>query len=112
MATLGIPGSPGVPEEFVRLTVSAPYNDLGAVEAAFATHGRELACVIVEPVAGNMGCVPPVRGFLEGLRELCDRHGALLIFDEVMTGFRVAFGGTASAIMAACCSSICAIITG
>ena len=93
VATLGIPGSPGVPEEFVRLTVSAPYNDLGAVEAAFATHGRELACVIVEPVAGNMGCVPPVRGFLEGLRELCDRHGALLIFDEVMTGFRVAFGG-------------------
>jgi glutamate-1-semialdehyde 2,1-aminomutase len=93
VATLGIPGSPGVPEEFVRLTVQAPYNDLAAVEAAFHTHGDELACVIVEPVAGNMGCVPPVRGFLEGLRELCDRHGALLIFDEVMTGFRVAWGG-------------------
>jgi glutamate-1-semialdehyde 2,1-aminomutase len=93
VATLGIPGSPGVPEEFVRLTVQAPYNDLGAVEDAFRVHGPELACVIVEPVAGNMGCVPPVRGFLEGLRELCDRAGTLLIFDEVMTGFRVAWGG-------------------
>jgi len=93
VATLGIPGSPGVPEEFVRLTVQAPYNDLAAVAAAFRTHGPELACVIVEPVAGNMGCVPPLRGFLEGLRELCDQHGALLIFDEVMTGFRVAWGG-------------------
>ena len=93
VATLGIPGSPGVPEEFVRLTVQAPYNDVAALEAAFRTHGSELACVIVEPVAGNMGCVPPVRGFLEELRELCDRHGALLIFDEVMTGFRVAWGG-------------------
>ena len=93
VATLGIPGSPGVPEEFVRLTVQAPYNDLAAVEDAFRLHGPELACVIVEPVAGNMGCVPPARGFLEGLRELCDRAGALLIFDEVMTGFRVAWGG-------------------
>jgi glutamate-1-semialdehyde 2,1-aminomutase len=93
VATLGIPGSPGVPEEFVRLTVVAPYNDVAALEAAFRAHGPELACVIVEPVAGNMGCVPPVRGFLEALRELCDRHGVLLIFDEVMTGFRVAFGG-------------------
>jgi glutamate-1-semialdehyde 2,1-aminomutase len=93
VATLGIPGSPGVPEEFVRLTVQAPYNDLGAVEDAFRSHGPELACVIVEPVAGNMGCVPPVRGFLAGLRELCDRAGALLVFDEVMTGFRVAWGG-------------------
>jgi glutamate-1-semialdehyde 2,1-aminomutase len=93
VATLGIPGSPGVPEEFVRLTVQAPYNDLAAVEAAFRLHGPELACVIVEPVAGNMGCVPPKQGFLEGLRELCDRAGALLVFDEVMTGFRVAWGG-------------------
>jgi glutamate-1-semialdehyde 2,1-aminomutase len=93
VATLGIPGSPGVPEEFVRLTVQTPYNDLAAVEDAFRAHGPELACVIVEPVAGNMGCVPPVRDFLEGLRELCDRAGTLLIFDEVMTGFRVAWGG-------------------
>jgi glutamate-1-semialdehyde 2,1-aminomutase len=93
VATLGIPGSPGVPEEFVRLTVQAPYNDLAAVGEAFRLHGPELACVIVEPVAGNMGCVPPARGFLEGLRELCDRAGALLVFDEVMTGFRVAWGG-------------------
>jgi glutamate-1-semialdehyde 2,1-aminomutase len=93
VATLGIPGSPGVPEEFVRLTVQAPYNDLAAVEDAFRVHGPELACAIVEPVAGNMGCVPPVRDFLEGLRELCDRAGTLLIFDEVMTGFRVAWGG-------------------
>ncbi len=93
VATLGIPGSPGVPEEFVRLTVQAPYNDLAALEDAFREHGAELACVIVEPVAGNMGCVLPQRGFLEGLRELCDRSGALLIFDEVMTGFRVAWGG-------------------
>ena len=77
----------------MRLTVQAPFNDVAAVEAAFRAHGPELACVIVEPVAGNMGCVPPVRGFLEELRELCDRHGALLIFDEVMTGFRVAWGG-------------------
>ena len=93
VATLGIPGSPGVPDEFARLTLQAPFNDLGAVEAAFTAHGRDLACVLVEPVAGNMGCVPPLPGFLAGLRALCDRHGALLIFDEVMTGFRVAWGG-------------------
>ncbi len=93
VATLGIPGSPGVPEEFVRLTVQAPYNDLAAVQAAFERHGAELACVLVEPVAGNMGCVLPEPGFLEGLRALCDADGALLIFDEVMTGFRVAWGG-------------------
>jgi glutamate-1-semialdehyde 2,1-aminomutase len=93
VATLGIPGSPGVPEEFARLTVQAPFNDLAAVEGAFAAHGAEIACVLVEPVAGNMGCVPPLPGFLGGLRALCDRHGALLIFDEVMTGFRVAWGG-------------------
>jgi glutamate-1-semialdehyde 2,1-aminomutase len=93
VATLGIPGSPGVPEAFVALTLSAPYNDLAATAALFARFGAEIACVIVEPVAGNMGCVPPVPGFLAGLRELCDRYGALLIFDEVMTGFRVAWGG-------------------
>jgi glutamate-1-semialdehyde 2,1-aminomutase len=93
VATLGIPGSPGVPEEFVQLTLQAPYNDLAATRDAFRAHGAELACVIVEPVAGNMGCVPPAPGFLEGLRTLCDESGALLIFDEVMTGFRVAWGG-------------------
>jgi glutamate-1-semialdehyde 2,1-aminomutase len=93
VATLGIPGSPGVPAEFVRMTLQAPYNDLAAVESAFRAHGREIACVLVEPVAGNMGCVPPLPGFLEGLRALCDRSGALLVFDEVMTGFRVAWGG-------------------
>jgi len=93
VATLGIPGSPGVPEELARMTIQAPFNDLAAVEAAFAVHGGEIACVLVEPVAGNMGCVPPVPGFLAGLRALCDQHGALLIFDEVMTGFRVAWGG-------------------
>jgi len=93
VATLGIPGSPGVPEEFASLTIQSPYNDLGGVAAAFQRYGEEIACVLVEPVAGNMGCVPPVPGFLSGLRELCDRNGALLIFDEVMTGFRVAWGG-------------------
>jgi glutamate-1-semialdehyde 2,1-aminomutase len=93
VATLGIPGSPGVPEEFASLTIQAPYNDLAAVTAAFQRYGEEIACVLVEPVAGNMGCVPPVPGFLAGLREICDRAGALLIFDEVMTGFRVAWGG-------------------
>ena len=93
VATLGIPGSPGVPAAMTELTVQAPYNDLDAVESAFERWPGEIACVIVEPVAGNMGCVPPVPGFLRGLRELCDEHGALLIFDEVMTGFRVAHGG-------------------
>ena len=93
VATLGIPGSPGVPEAFTELTVTAPYNDLGAVSDAMVRWGREIACVIVEPVAGNMGLVAPEPGFLSGLRELCTRAGALLIFDEVMTGFRVARGG-------------------
>jgi glutamate-1-semialdehyde 2,1-aminomutase len=93
VATLGIPGSPGVPPEFVSLTLSVPYNDLAATRAAFRRFGAEIACVIVEPVAGNMGCVPPLPGFLEGLRSLCDEYGALLVFDEVMTGFRVAWGG-------------------
>ncbi len=93
VATLGIPGSPGVPEEFTRLTIQAPYNDPTALASAFERWGDEIACAIVEPVAGNMGCVPPLPGFLEDLRGHCDRSGALLVFDEVMTGFRVAWGG-------------------
>jgi glutamate-1-semialdehyde 2,1-aminomutase len=93
VATLGIPGSPGVPAAFTDLTVQAPYNDLAAVHDAFARWGEEIACIIVEPVAGNMGLVLPEPGFLEGLREICDRAGALLILDEVMTGFRVAWRG-------------------
>jgi glutamate-1-semialdehyde 2,1-aminomutase len=93
VATLGIPGSPGVPEAFVELTISAPYNDVAAVAAAFERWGRELACVIVEPVAANMGLVLPQPGFLAALREHCDRSGALLVFDEVITGFRVAWSG-------------------
>ena len=93
VATLGIPGSAGVPEEFVEFTLALPYNDLSAVEAAFAKFKGQIACVIVEPVVGNMGCVPPQPGYLAGLREITARDGTLLIFDEVMTGFRVAFGG-------------------
>ncbi len=91
--TLGIPTSPGVPAALAEHTVTLPYNDLDACRTAFADLGAEIACVIVEPVAGNMNCVPPRTGFLEGLRELCDQHGSLLILDEVMTGFRVALGG-------------------
>ncbi|HEU0197912.1 MAG TPA: glutamate-1-semialdehyde 2,1-aminomutase [Nevskiaceae bacterium] len=87
--TFGVPTSPGVPADLARHTLTATYNDLDSVETLFAQHGAEIACVIVEPVAGNMNCVPPVPGFLEGLRRLCDAHGSLLIFDEVMTGFRV-----------------------
>lgn len=93
LATLAIPGSPGVPEGTARNTLVVPYNDLEAAEAVFTRHGDALACVIVEPVAGNMGCIPPRPGYLEGLRALCDRHGVVLIFDEVMTGFRLARGG-------------------
>ena len=93
VATLGIPGSAGVPEEFVEFTLALPYNDLGAVEAAFDKFKGQIACVIVEPVVGNMGCVPPQPGYLETLRDITTREGALLIFDEVMTGFRLAFGG-------------------
>ena len=93
VATLGIPGSAGVPEEFVQFTLALPYNNLNAVEEAFRRYAGQIACVIVEPVVGNMGCVPPERGFLDGLRYLTSRDNALLIFDEVMTGFRVAFGG-------------------
>ncbi|MDD3649984.1 glutamate-1-semialdehyde 2,1-aminomutase [Immundisolibacter sp.] len=91
--TFGVPSSPGVPAELAALTLTAPYNDLDAVEALFKARGGDIAAVIVEPVAGNMGCVLPQPGFLQGLRRLCDAHGALLIFDEVMTGFRVALGG-------------------
>ncbi|MBM3728220.1 MAG: glutamate-1-semialdehyde-2,1-aminomutase [Acidobacteria bacterium] len=93
MATLGIADSAGVPRAFAETTISLPYNSADAVEQAFAAHGERIAAVIVEPVAGNMGCVPPAPGFLEALREITRRHGALLIFDEVMTGFRVAWGG-------------------
>jgi glutamate-1-semialdehyde 2,1-aminomutase len=91
--TLGVPDSAGVPAAIAAATITLPYNDATAVRRCFAEAGREIACVIVEPVAGNMGCVPPAPGFLETLREECTRHGALLIFDEVMTGFRVALGG-------------------
>jgi glutamate-1-semialdehyde 2,1-aminomutase len=92
-ATLGVPSSPGVTEGTARDTLVADYNDLASVRERFASRRGKIACVIVEPVAGNMGCVPPVPGFLEGLRDLCDEAGALLIFDEVMTGFRVGLGG-------------------
>ncbi len=91
--TLGQPSSPGVPADFAKHTLTARFNDLQSVRELFAAHPGEIACIIVEPVAGNMNCIPPVAGFHEGLRELCDQEGALLIFDEVMTGFRVALGG-------------------
>jgi glutamate-1-semialdehyde 2,1-aminomutase len=91
--TLGQPSSPGVPADFAKYTLTATFNDLDSVTALFDANPEEIACIIVEPVAGNMNCIPPQPGFHEGLRELCDKHGALLIFDEVMTGFRVALGG-------------------
>jgi glutamate-1-semialdehyde 2,1-aminomutase len=93
VATFGIPGSAGVPEEIASLTHALPYNDLAAVEAAFDAHPDRIAAVILEPVVGNAGCIPPAPGYLRGLRELTQREGALLIVDEVMTGFRVALGG-------------------
>jgi glutamate-1-semialdehyde 2,1-aminomutase len=93
VATFGIPGSAGVPEEIARLTHALPYNDIAAVESAFDAHPGEIAAIILEPVVGNAGCIPPAPGYLHGLRELCDREGALLIVDEVMSGFRVALGG-------------------
>ncbi|HEY1964117.1 MAG TPA: glutamate-1-semialdehyde 2,1-aminomutase [Acidobacteriaceae bacterium] len=93
VATFGIPGSAGVPEEIAHFTLALPYNNLAAVEAAFAARPNEIAAVILEPVAGNMGCVAPEPGYLAALREITSREGAVLIFDEVMTGFRVAHGG-------------------
>lgn len=93
VATFGIPGSAGVPEEIAYFTLALPFNDVAAVEEAFERHREEIACVIVEPVVGNMGCVPPAAGYLEALRAVTAREGALLIFDEVMTGFRLALGG-------------------
>lgn len=94
--TLGVPNSPGVPSALADLTLTLPFNDLSAVQECFAQQGNEIACLIVEPVAGNMNCIPPLEGYLQGLRDLCDQYGVLLIFDEVMTGFRVALGGAQS----------------
>ncbi|MBC7004386.1 glutamate-1-semialdehyde 2,1-aminomutase [Photobacterium sp. BZF1] len=91
--TLGQPSSPGVPADFAKHTLTCTFNNLDSVREAFAEHPEQIACIIVEPVAGNMNCIPPVPGFLEGLREICDEFGALLILDEVMTGFRVSHGG-------------------
>ena len=94
--TLGEPDSLGVPESFARHTLTLEFNNLEQVEKVFQEKGNEIAAIIVEPIAGNMGCVPPISGFLQGLRDTCDNHGSLLIFDEVMTGFRVAKGGAQS----------------
>lgn len=91
--TFGVPSSPGIPADFAKHTLTMEYNNMDSVAQAFAEHGDDIACIIVEPVAGNMNCIPPVDGFLEGLRDICDKHGSVLIFDEVMTGFRVAKGG-------------------
>jgi glutamate-1-semialdehyde 2,1-aminomutase len=93
LATFGIASSPGVPEALAELTLNAPYNDLEAVERLFESHGHDIAAVVIEPVAANMGVVAPLEGFLSELREVTHRHGALLIFDEVITGFRLCFGG-------------------
>ena len=93
VATLGIPGSAGVPEEFTQFTLALPFNDVDVLETTFKKFRHQIACVIVEPVVGNMGCVPPARGYLEALRAITTRDKALLVFDEVMTGFRLAFGG-------------------
>ncbi|HUD21989.1 MAG TPA: glutamate-1-semialdehyde 2,1-aminomutase [Acidobacteriaceae bacterium] len=93
VATFGIPGSAGVPSETAQLTLALPYNDLAAVEAAFAAHPQQIACILVEPVVGNAGTIPPAPGYLEGLRRIATKNGALLILDEVMTGFRLSLGG-------------------
>jgi glutamate-1-semialdehyde 2,1-aminomutase len=93
VATFGIPGSAGVPEEIAHLTLALPYNDLAAVEAAFDAHPDAIGAIILEPIVGNAGCIPPAEGYLSGLRALATRAGSLLIVDEVMTGFRVALGG-------------------
>ncbi|WP_199610564.1 glutamate-1-semialdehyde 2,1-aminomutase [Flocculibacter collagenilyticus] len=91
--TLGVPNSPGIPEDFAKHTLTVAFNDIASVQAIFEEYGNEIACIIVEPVAGNMNCIPPVDGFLQGLRDICDQYESVLIFDEVMTGFRVALGG-------------------
>src|SRR5205814_7488941 len=91
--THGTPSSPGVPASTTSTTISVNYNDLDAANTAFETYPGQIACFVVEPIAGNMGLVVPRNGYLQGLRELCDQHGAMLLFDEVMTGFRVAWGG-------------------
>ena len=91
--TLGVPTSPGVPADFAKYTLTLEYNNLEQVRETLSEVGDKVACIIVEPVAGNMNCIPPIDGFLQGLREVCDEHGIILIFDEVMTGFRVALGG-------------------
>src|SRR5207237_1582350 len=93
LATLGIPASPGVPSGVTQDTIVCEYNDVDAVASAVERYGEGLAAIIVEPIAGNMGCVPPAPGFLQALRALCDAAGALLVFDEVISGFRVARGG-------------------
>ncbi|TWX71605.1 glutamate-1-semialdehyde 2,1-aminomutase [Colwellia sp. C1TZA3] len=93
MLTMGVPSSPGIPEDVAKHTLTVSFNNLDEVKEIFAEMGDEIACIIVEPVAGNMNCVPPVEGFLEGLRAICDQYKSLLIFDEVMTGFRIALGG-------------------
>src|SRR5512137_1663893 len=93
VATLGIPGSPGIPKGLAGLTITVPFNDLDAVKTAVSRHGKDMACIIVEPAAGNMGLVSPAPGFLEGLRKLATKYGIVLIFDEVITGFRLRFGG-------------------
>lgn len=93
MLTMGVPSSPGVPAGLANETITLTYNDSEQVKACFAEIGEQIACIIVEPVAGNMNCIPPENGFLETLRAICDQYGAVLIFDEVMTGFRVALGG-------------------
>ena len=91
--TMGIPNSPGIPADFAKHTLTVSYNNIEEVKEIFAKYADEIACIIVEPVAGNMNCIPPVAGFLEGLRAVCDQYSSVLIFDEVMTGFRVALGG-------------------
>ena len=96
IATLGLPDTQGVPKSFAETTIAVPFNDLDQVASVFRERGERIAAVIVEPVAGNMGCVPPLGGFLEGLRAITAQYGALLIFDEVMTGFRLAYGGAQS----------------
>ena len=91
--TMGVPNSPGIPADFAKHTLTVSFNNLAEIEEIFAKYKDEIACIIVEPVAGNMNCIPPVDGFLQGLRKVCDQYNSVLIFDEVMTGFRVALGG-------------------